>query len=122
VGEAAGCSFEMPDGCAPLGIEPGRFAARRVLPDEPVAGPVLRWDWELGTTFELTSLEVEGDLSPALVALAADSLPQRVHVVGPFEGGNGEPDAVAIWIPEPAGSLAAATALGALAVLVRRRG
>jgi hypothetical protein len=80
-GEAAACTFEMPEGCAALGIRPQRFAARRPLPDEPVAGPALRWDWELGTTFSLESVAFEGDVSPVLRSLVEESLPLRVHLV-----------------------------------------
>jgi len=117
-GDAAGCTFETPEGCDALGVEPQRFAARRVLADEPIPGPPLRWDWEMGTTFELASVEVvEGSLTPATLASFQSSLPVRVHVVGPFAGANGEPDAVAYWLPEPTGSLLAAGALGALAAL-----
>ena len=69
VGDAADCTFETPGGCADLDVAGPRFPARRVLPDEPIAGPEIRWDWELGTTFELGPVEVEGDVSPQLLAL-----------------------------------------------------
>lgn len=120
VGDAADCTFETPDGCADLDVAGPRFPARRVLPDEPTAGSEIRWEWEHGTTFELGPIEVEGDVSPQLLALFAGS-GARVHVTGPFAGANGEPDAAVYWVPEPTRALALPTAAGVLLALRRRR-
>lgn len=121
VGDAADCTFETPGGCADLDVTGPRFPARRVLPDEPIAGPEIRWDWELGTTFELGPVEVEGDVSPQLLALVLASGVQHVHVTGPFAGPNGEPDAAVYWVPEPTSPLALPTAAGVLLALRLRR-
>jgi hypothetical protein len=120
VGDAADCTFETPDGCADLDVAGPRFPARRVLPDEPIAGPEIRWEWEHGTTFELGSVEVEGDVSPQLLTLLVGSGVQHVHVTGPFADANGEPDAAVYWVPEPTGALALPTAAGLLLALRRR--
>jgi hypothetical protein len=90
IGEAADCTYATPDGCTALAASYVRFPAHRVLPDEPIAGPALRWDWETGTTFAFGPLTVEGSVSPGLVAAIGTAL-GRVHVAGPFEGTNGDP-------------------------------
>lgn len=119
--DAADCSFETPEGCAALHIIGPRFPARRVLPDEPVAGPEIRWEWELGTTFELGPIEVEGDVSPQLLAFVRASGVQHVYVTGPFAGADGEPDAAVHWVPEPMAPLAAMAAVAALLGVCRSR-
>jgi hypothetical protein len=121
VGYAADCTFETPGGCADLVVAGPRFPARRVLPDEPTAGPEVRWDWEVGTTFELGPVEVEGDVSPPRLALFLAAGLQHVHVTGPFAGANGEPDAAVYWVPEPTGPLALPTAAAVLLAIRRRR-
>lgn len=120
-GDASACTFATPAGCASLETSPfRRFAARRVLPDEPIPGPDVRWDWEMGTTFELGPLETEGDVPPALLDLLPRAGGLRVHVIGPFAGAGGEPDAAVHWVPEPKRALAAVAAVLALAALRRR--
>jgi len=121
IGDASGCTFATPNGCTGLGIEPVRSQPRRVLADEPIDGPALRWDWELGTTFELAPITIEGDLDPAIARLATDALRGRIHVSGPFQGTEGEPDAAVQWLPEPSASLAGAVAAAVLAVEARTR-
>lgn len=118
---AAACTFETPAGCAALGLPEGRFAAHRVLPDEPIAGPEVRWAWEHGTTFALGPLEIEGDVDPLLVSYLLASGVQRTYVSGPFEGANGEPDAAVTWVPEPPGPAAALTAIAVLFGIRRPR-
>lgn len=120
-GGAADCTFETPDGCADLDVAGPRFPARRVLPDEPIAGPEIRWEWEHGTTFELGPIEVEGDVSPQLLAFVRNSGVQHVYVAGPFAGAEGEPDAAVYWVPEPASPLAPLVAAGVLLAIRRRR-
>lgn len=118
---AAGCSFATPEGCADLAPAQTRFPARQVLPDEPIAGSAIRWEWELGTTFELGPVAVEGTVDPQLIALLLGSLAPRVHVSGPFADADGQPDAAVTWIPEPASPLASAATLLVLLAEHRRR-
>jgi hypothetical protein len=116
-GDAAACRFDAPDGCPDLAIEPRYYPARRVLEDEPTNGPQLRWDWELGTTFQLGPVSIEGDPSrvPPLFQMGL----LRVHVSGPFEASDAAPAVVTYWIPEANSDLAGIAAIGALCAAAR---
>lgn len=123
VGDAADCTLETIAGCDGLPTSDVPFAVRRALADEPTPGRLLRWDWELGTKFEMGAFVPEPGADPRFVDLVrARGLPRRIHIVGPFEPSPGaEPEAEALWVPEAAAIDAGTAALICLFALRRRR-